>query len=78
MSDYSCNFATNKQFNHIRMKKKNIQTPVLSMAIAACMISHQQNAQAGENPSLQKKFETLGAEVVIGCTLVMLRTNQFN
>ena len=35
------------------MKKKNIQTPVLSMAIAACMISHQQNAQAGENPSLQ-------------------------
>jgi predicted CoA-binding protein len=31
-----------------------------------------------ENPSLQKKFETLGAEVVIGCTLVMLRTNQFN
>lgn len=53
MSDYSCNFATNKQFNHIRMKKKNIQTPVLSMAIAACMISHQQNARAGENPSLQ-------------------------
>ena len=36
------------------MKKKNIQTPVLSMAIAACMISHQQNARAGENPSLQK------------------------
>lgn len=31
-----------------------------------------------ENPSLQKKFESLGAEVVIGCTLVMLRTNQFN
>ncbi len=31
-----------------------------------------------ENPGLQKKFETLGCEVVIGCTLVMLRTNQFN
>lgn len=53
MSDYSCNFATNKQFNHIRMKKKNIQTPVLSMAIAACMISHQQNAWGREKPSLQ-------------------------
>ena len=35
------------------MKKKNIQTSVLSMVIAACLISHQQNAQAGENPSLQ-------------------------
>lgn len=31
-----------------------------------------------ENPVLQKKFETMGVEVVIGCTLVMLRTNQFN
>lgn len=31
-----------------------------------------------ENPTLQKKFEIQGAEVVIGCTLVMLRTNQFN
>lgn len=31
-----------------------------------------------ENPVLQKKFETMGAEVVIGCTLVMLRTNQFD
>lgn len=31
-----------------------------------------------ENPILQKKFETIGTEVVIGCTLVMLRTNQFN
>lgn len=31
-----------------------------------------------ENPDLQKKFENLGAKVVIGCTLVMLRTNQFN
>jgi uncharacterized protein len=30
-----------------------------------------------ENPDLEKKFEVLGAEVVIGCTLVMLRTNQF-
>ncbi len=30
-----------------------------------------------ENSTLQKKFETLGVEVVIGCTLVMLRTNQF-
>ena len=35
------------------MIKKNIQTPILSMVIAACMISHQQNARAGENPSLQ-------------------------
>ena len=35
------------------MKKKHIHNPVLSMGIAACMISHQQNAQAGENPSLQ-------------------------
>ena len=31
-----------------------------------------------ENSDLQKKFEALGTEVVIGCTLVMLRTNQFN
>lgn len=31
-----------------------------------------------ENPSLQKKFEAEGVEVVIGCTLVMLRTNQFD
>lgn len=30
-----------------------------------------------ENFDLQKKFETLGVEVVIGCTLVMLRTQQF-
>lgn len=30
-----------------------------------------------ENENLMKKFETLGVEVVIGCTLVMLRTNQF-
>lgn len=30
-----------------------------------------------ENSTLQKKFESLGAEVVVGCTLVMLRTNQF-
>lgn len=30
-----------------------------------------------ENENLMKKFETLGTEVVIGCTLVMLRTNQF-
>ncbi|MBC7712661.1 MAG: CoA-binding protein [Rhizobacter sp.] len=30
-----------------------------------------------ENSNLQKKFESIGAEVVIGCTLVMLRTNQF-
>jgi predicted CoA-binding protein len=31
-----------------------------------------------ENPNLEKKFETMGVEVVIGCTLVMLRTNQFD
>jgi predicted CoA-binding protein len=31
-----------------------------------------------ENENLMKKFETLGAEVVIGCTLVMLRTSQFD
>ena len=30
-----------------------------------------------ENAKLQEKFEELGVEVVIGCTLVMLRTNQF-
>lgn len=30
-----------------------------------------------ENPVLAKKFETLGAKVVIGCTLVMLTNNQF-
>lgn len=30
-----------------------------------------------ENSDLAKKFETLGAEIVIGCTLVMLRTSQF-
>ncbi len=30
-----------------------------------------------ENSDLQKKFETLGVDVVIGCTLVMLRTHQF-
>lgn len=30
-----------------------------------------------ESPELQKKFEQNGAEVVIGCTLVMLRTGQF-
>ncbi len=30
-----------------------------------------------ENNNLQKKFEAMGAEVVVGCTLVMLKTNQF-
>jgi predicted CoA-binding protein len=30
-----------------------------------------------ENSKLAQKFEGLGAEIVIGCTLVMLRTNQF-
>lgn len=30
-----------------------------------------------ENSNLAKKFESLGAEVVIDCTLVMLRANQF-
>ena len=30
-----------------------------------------------ENSSLAKKFETLGAEIVIGCTLIMLRSNEF-
>jgi len=30
-----------------------------------------------ENSDLQKKFETLGVDVVVGCTLVMLRTHQF-
>ena len=38
------------------MKKKNIQTPILAMVIAACMISNQQNAWAGENPSLQNDY----------------------
>lgn len=31
-----------------------------------------------ENADLERKFESMGVEVVIGCTLVMLRTNQFN
>jgi predicted CoA-binding protein len=31
-----------------------------------------------ENAELQKKFEVIGTEVVIACTLVMLRTNQFS
>ncbi|MBC7428749.1 MAG: CoA-binding protein [Bacteriovorax sp.] len=31
-----------------------------------------------ENSNLQKKFEAMGVEVVIGCTLVMLRSNQFD
>lgn len=30
-----------------------------------------------ENRDLQKKFEAMGAEVVIGCTLVMLRSGEF-
>lgn len=30
-----------------------------------------------ENSNLQKKFEALGTEVVIGCTLVMLKSDQF-
>ncbi len=30
-----------------------------------------------ESPDLQKKFELAGSEIVIGCTLVMLRTGQF-
>lgn len=30
-----------------------------------------------ENPALEEKFKSQGAEVVIGCTLVMLKTNQF-
>lgn len=30
-----------------------------------------------ESSSLQEKFRQQGAEVVIGCTLVMLRTGQF-
>lgn len=29
-----------------------------------------------ENAALAKKFEALGAEIVIGCTLVMLRTGE--
>lgn len=31
-----------------------------------------------ENETLQKKFEALGVQVVLGCTLVMLRTDQFD
>ena len=31
-----------------------------------------------ENSSLVKKFQSLGAEIVIGCTLLMLKTNQFD
>lgn len=31
-----------------------------------------------ENSDLEKKFQALGVEVVIGCTLVMLRTNHFD
>lgn len=31
-----------------------------------------------ENSNLQKKFEALGTQVIIGCTLVMLKTNQFD
>lgn len=30
-----------------------------------------------ESASLEEKFEAQGSEVVIGCTLVMLRTQQF-
>jgi predicted CoA-binding protein len=30
-----------------------------------------------ENESLKKKWEARGVEIIIGCTLVMLRTNQF-
>lgn len=30
-----------------------------------------------ENPELENIFKQAGIEVVIGCTLVMLRTNQF-
>ena len=30
-----------------------------------------------ENPKLQNTFETLGVDVIHGCTLVMLRTEQF-
>ena len=30
-----------------------------------------------ENPELERKLEENGVEVVEGCTLVMLRTNQF-
>ncbi len=30
-----------------------------------------------ENLELQRKFEAAGSEVVIGCTLVMLKTGQF-
>ncbi len=30
-----------------------------------------------ENPVLEKKFQELGVEIVIGCTLVMLKTNQY-
>lgn len=30
-----------------------------------------------ESPELEKKFLAQGADVVIGCTLVMLRTGQF-
>ena len=31
-----------------------------------------------ENSILAKKFQTLGAEIVMGCTLVMLKTDQFD
>ena len=31
-----------------------------------------------ENALLEKKFADLGVEVVTGCTLVMLKTNQFD
>lgn len=71
MSDYSCNFATNKQFNHIRMKKKNIPTPVLSMAIAACMISHQQNAWGRRKTVPAKWFRAL-------CNHAGRRSHSFN
>ena len=30
-----------------------------------------------ENSNLQKKFEAMGCEVVLGCTLVMLRSGTF-
>lgn len=31
-----------------------------------------------ENSALQMKFQAQGAEVVVGCTLVMLKTDQFD
>lgn len=55
--------------------------PVVSAKFQELLLSLKPNRvifnPGTESPELEKKFLAQGADVVIGCTLVMLRTGQF-